>query len=175
VSAGTLRLGDDDVIPDSSTVIVNGTLDLNGSSETIGGLSGSGVVDTNKNAQDKPTLTVSYGNANEPSVFAGVIKNSRGTLALTKTGTGTLTLSGPNTYGGDTTVSEGTLQLGKAGVIPDTSKVIVNGTLDLNGNNEMIGGLSGAGTGIVDTTGGNSTLTIMVVDVNGNPLPPFMG
>src|SRR5439155_1644476 len=87
---------------------------------------------------------------------------SGSTFGFTKLGTGTLTLSGANAYGGDTTISAGTLQLGAAGVIPDgTGKgsVGVSGTLDLNTFSETINGLSGAGT--VDTVaGGAPTLTV---------------
>jgi fibronectin-binding autotransporter adhesin len=42
---------------------------------------------------------------------------------LTKKGTGTLTLSGANTYTGNTTVEAGTLSVGTDGVFPDTSTV----------------------------------------------------
>ena len=44
-----------------------------------------------------------------------MLQNGTGTLALTKSGTGTLTLTGTNTYTGGTTISAGTLQLGNAG------------------------------------------------------------
>src|SRR5262249_1184723 len=49
-----------------------------------------------------------------------------GPASLTKAGGGTLILTNPsNSYGGDTTISGGTLQLGAAGVIPDSSSVTV--------------------------------------------------
>jgi fibronectin-binding autotransporter adhesin len=113
VSAGILRLGAANRIPDGAgkgNVSVSGTLDLNTFSETINGLSGAGTVDTI--AGGTPTLTV--GNNNATSSFSGVMKNTAGTLALTKTGSGTLTLLGTNTYTGGTNINGGILNLGVA-------------------------------------------------------------
>src|SRR5262249_35744297 len=139
ISAGTLKLGATNVIPDGAgkgNVSVTGTLDLNGFSETINGLSGAGTVGDAAGA-GTPTLTV--GGNNATSALAGVIQNTTGTLALTKTGSGPLTLSGANTYSGDTTISAGTLKLGAANVIPDgAGKGDANGTRphDSNGLSE---------------------------------------
>ena len=116
ISAGTLQLGASGVIPDGSdkgNVSVAGALDMNGFSETINGLSGAGTVD-NKVA-GTPTLTV--GGNDQTSTFSGTIKNTTGTLALAKTGAGTLTLSGANTYNGPTTVNGGMLQIGVSGAV----------------------------------------------------------
>ncbi|MCX5676421.1 MAG: autotransporter-associated beta strand repeat-containing protein, partial [Planctomycetota bacterium] len=113
VTAGTLKLGAADVIPNGSgkgNVLVTGNLDLNTFSETINGLSGAGTVDTV--AGGTPTLTL--GDNDATATFSGAIKNTAGTLALTKIGSGTQTLGGANTYDGLTTVSAGTLQLGVA-------------------------------------------------------------
>jgi len=87
---------------------------------------------------------------------------------LTKSGAGILNLSRANTYGGATTISAGTLQLGTAGVIPDASSVpITSGAVfDLNGNNETIYALTLNGTGIssggalVNSSGTAATLTL---------------
>ena len=52
------------------------------------------------------------GNTNLSSSFSGVMQNGSGQLALTKTGTGTITLTGGNTYSGGTALSQGAIQLG---------------------------------------------------------------
>ncbi|MGA0845655.1 MAG: beta strand repeat-containing protein, partial [Luteolibacter sp.] len=87
--------------------------------------------------------------------------------ALTKTGGGTLTLSGANTYSGNTTINAGTLKLGAADVIANGAgkgnvAIAATGTLDLNGFSEAINGLSGAGT-VDNTAVGAATLTVGTV------------
>ena len=109
INSGTMQLGAAGVVPDGSgkgNVTVSGTLNLNTYSETINGLSGAGTVDTV--AGGTPTLTVGANDAT--STFSGVIKNTAGSLALTKTGVGTMTLSGINSYSGNTTINAGRLQ-----------------------------------------------------------------
>ena len=84
--------------------------------------------------------------------FSGTGKIS-GTTSLTKTGAGSLILGLASDYSGATTISQGTLQLGIADALPTNSPspaVILNGTLDLNGYNQTLNGLSGSGT--VDNT-----------------------
>jgi autotransporter-associated beta strand protein len=97
--------------------------------------------------------TLIVGNGNATSNFGGVLKdNGAQTLALTKTGSGTLTLSGDSSYTGATLVSAGTL--------------LVNGSL---GNTAVTVGAAGTfgGSG---SLGGNleldATSIFQVVDFN---------
>ncbi len=125
VSAGTLKLGAGGVIPDGpgkGDLSLNGTLDMNTFSETVNGLSGFGTIDTV--AGGTPTLTV--GGNDQSSSFYGILQNTLGTLSLTKTGTGSLSLFGANTYTGDTRVSAGTLVVSGES-IADTNKLILSG------------------------------------------------
>jgi len=57
---------------------------------------------------------VTVGATNDNGSFSGAIQNGSGTVALTKTGIGTETLTGANTYSG-TTIGAGTLQVGSGG------------------------------------------------------------
>ncbi|MDC1406212.1 autotransporter-associated beta strand repeat-containing protein [Akkermansiaceae bacterium] len=107
---GTLVLGRSNQIANGAgkgDLVNNGTLNMNGFSDTINGLSGSGTID---GVSGTSTLTLGDGDA-DGNTFSGVIKNTAGTLALTKTGSGTQTLTGANSYTGATTVDGGTLVL----------------------------------------------------------------
>ena len=53
----------------------------------------------------------SIGGLNTSTTFAGLIAKQTGDLAIVKVGTGTLTLTGSNTYGGGTTLNSGALAI----------------------------------------------------------------
>jgi autotransporter-associated beta strand protein len=137
ISAGTLKAGADDTLPHGTgkgNVSLAGTLDLNGFNVALNGLTGAGNV---VNDADGTDTTLTVGNNDATSVFAGVIADNTGTggtVALTKVGGGTLTLAGTtaNTYTGMTTVSAGEVDLNKAaGVDAIGGNVTVNGTSTL--------------------------------------------
>ena len=153
----TLTLGAADQIPNGTgkgnLIVTDGTFKMGGFSETINGLSGAGTVD---GVSGTPTLTVGDNDATgAANTFSGVIKNTAGTLALTKTGSGTLTLSGNNTYAGATTVSVGTLKAGSiTGLSPNSAfGVAASTTLDLGGFNNTIKSLTTDTGTITDSSG----------------------
>ena len=126
-AAATLKLGTSNVLPDgvgAGTLSISGTLDLNGNSETLNGFSGTGSVD-NTAASTTSTLTLG---AIVGGTSTGNIKNTGGTLALTKTGATDVILSGTNTYSGATTVSQNRLFInGSAAFSPNTAVTASNG------------------------------------------------
>lgn len=155
VSAGTLRLGSATSLADASAVTVTGTLDLNNFNETLGSLAGAGTVTSS--VAGNPVLAV--GNDNTSTSFSGIIQNGAATsVGITKNGSGTLTMSGANTFTGNLTVSAGIVQLASADRFANTMPLVMNGgtfrtgatsgfgdqmgTLDLNANSTIAFGTS---------------------------------
>jgi autotransporter-associated beta strand protein len=79
------------------------------------------------------TLNVLTGSTvgTEKLTFSGAIGDGGNALGLTKTGNGTLVLSGSNTYTGNTTVTSGTLSFGTA-TLADTSTLSIASGAVLN-------------------------------------------
>jgi autotransporter-associated beta strand protein len=132
------------------TVITPGILNLNGVSQQIGSLTGTGSV-----GLAGATLTV--GDAANSS-FTGVIADTanagaNGSTAtggsLTKVGAGTLTLTGNNTYTGLTTVTGGTLVAGISGALGSGNVTVQNTATKLT-----------IQTGVVSAIGNAATLTL---------------
>ncbi|MBK8857466.1 MAG: autotransporter-associated beta strand repeat-containing protein [Opitutaceae bacterium] len=111
-------------------------------------------------------LTLSGTSTNANNLIAEAIS---GTGGLTKTGSGTWTLSGANTYSGTTNIGTtggadgGTLVLGANHVLPGTTVSIFGGTLDINTRTDTIGALNlggGAAGTTANITGTTGTLTL---------------
>ena len=113
INGGILQAGNSSALGASTAALtVNvGTLDLHGYGLNVGPLNGAGTID---NLSGSGSLTV--GNGGASSTFAGTIQNTVGVLSLVKTGSGTLFLTGPNSYAGSTTVAGGTLGLSNPGL-----------------------------------------------------------
>lgn len=97
--------------------------------------------------------------ANNFAVTQGVT----GAGGLMKSGTGTVTLSGANSYTGATKVSAGTLTQGAAGGFSTASSrydVDTDGTLDLGGFDTMLAALYNAGTINMNVGAAGSTLMV---------------
>ncbi len=107
VAVGTLRLSAANAASAPATtgtgvINVAATLDLNTFSTAINSLNGAGTVNTV--AGGTPTLTL--GSNGDNGTFTGT---AAGPLSVVKTGIGTATLGGVNSYTGSTTVNLGTL------------------------------------------------------------------
>ena len=156
-----------------------GTLDLNGVNEEFDRLTGTGMV---INSLAATTSTLTLGSAGGSGSFGGSLTNGSGVLALIKTGIGTLTLTGANTYSGNTTVNAGTLTLGNApdpanaNPANDASTVTIaatGATLNLTytgtdivnalyvGTTQMAAGVYGPGHLVIPQITGTGTLTVM--------------
>ena len=107
-----------------NTLTLQNKIDLNGSTRTINVFS-------------------------QTAVISGDIRTGSGTAGITKTGAGTLILSGTNTYNGPTTVSAGTLTLSSSAAVGGTSQIILSGTsrLEINAASTSLARLA-AGSGV---------------------------
>jgi fibronectin-binding autotransporter adhesin len=141
VAEGTLKAGSPMALSPNSAFTVNSILDLNGFSNAVGSLAGTGGVTNNGAA----AAALTAGGNNLRTIFSGTLSDGVGVLKLTKTGTEILTLSGTNTYSGATLVATGVLGAGSAHAFSPASAFTVNGVLDLGGNSNTIGSLTGNG------------------------------
>jgi fibronectin-binding autotransporter adhesin len=116
----------------------------------------SGVSGSELATRDESSRTSSWiiGTKNTNAVFAGLIS---GPGSITKSGTGTWTLSGKVKHAGSTTVNSGTL-LVTADSIKGSTAVIVNGGGTLAGNPYITGAVT-VNTGGTISPGNTSTLT----------------
>ncbi len=121
VSLGTLLLA-------NTAALSSSTFDTSGAgsfsfgtltSATFGGLQGSGNLTPSGSA----AVALSVGGNNASTTFCGGLN---GGGSLTKRGSGTFTVTGLNTYSGDTTISAGTLQI-LSGKVPAANEYVGRG------------------------------------------------
>ena len=147
VTGGTLGVANAAALQNSTVnVTANTNIVFSVSAPSVAGLSGAGNLNLGA-----AVLTVGANNAS--SNFPGSLSGGNG---LTKAGSGTLVMTGMNTYGGPTVINAGTLQLSNelVGFGADTSGGTftgTNGTWQFNSN--------GAAYTITPVTGGVLTLT----------------
>jgi fibronectin-binding autotransporter adhesin len=172
LAGGTLQVG-------NSLALQNSTLDYNSyggslsfgtlTSATLGGLKGAQNLSLTNALSANVALTV----GNNDATYSGVLS---GGGSLTKTGTGTQTLSGLNVYAGGTSVTGGTLSLGSITALGTGTLTINGGSLNsnvanlVNANNNaqswngdftFVGTNSlDLGTGAVSLGGGTRTVSV---------------
>ncbi|WP_206858418.1 autotransporter-associated beta strand repeat-containing protein [Lysobacter changpingensis] len=155
VQNGTLLAGHDNAFGTANALVVDGgTLDLGGFDVVAASLAGTGgTVDL-----DTGSLTIGADSGN--TAYGGVIAGSG---SLTKTGASTLTLSGANTYTGDTNVAGGTLALDFASASAPAANIIsADSHLNLAGGSVSLIGADGEANSQafdgVTVAAGNNTL-----------------
>ena len=189
---GIILWGADNQIPDNSAVTVgdsnhSGTvIDLNGHSETIGSLSGSGNIQglggktnniTNSLTVGSNNLSTTYSGdlgAAPISVFTAANNVKSSSIAsdgdVIKNGTGTWTLSGASHYTGTTTINGGALLVGSGtGItsnasIASTSVLVAGGAL--GGNGTIAGAVTVSSTGILAPAMSATTTNTLTINNN---------
>ena len=144
VTPWTINQGTLAISADNNLGAASGSLTLNG-----GALQFLASFTTNRGI----TLNAGGGSFDTNGNSASLSGPIGGTGGLTNTGLGTLTLTGTSSYLGATNVNAGALQGGAANVFAPSSAVSVatGATLDLNGFNQTVGSLSGAGSVVLGT------------------------
>jgi autotransporter-associated beta strand protein len=164
INAGTLQTANANALgaASASLAVNGGTLDMDGNSIKVGALSGSSGTVITTTAGGTITLTASSATS---TTYAGAITAGAGTLGLTQAGTGTLKLTGDNTYTGATAVNAGTLVVSGSLSGTGSASVASGGTLEVDGllNHAATTTLNGGtlqGTGSVGgiTDNGSSTV-----------------
>ena len=153
INQGAITTRGNNFLPSGSgkgNVVVRsaGTLDLYGNNQAVNGLSGDGIVTLTTNGTS--TLTVGANDAS--SVFSGSLNNGSAAgrvLAFTKTGTGSLSLTGLSTFTGTAAVQNG--------VVRFNSVASSTNAQALGGGSVVTIGLAATSSGEIDYTGSTGT------------------
>ena len=169
ITSGILSLGHSQSLQNSALDTLNSIagdltngLQTTVTSLTIGGLTGNkdlaAMFETTSGGYSGVTaLTLKPGTGTTP-MYSGIISDGAVGMTLTKTGAGTQTLSGANTYTGTTTISAGTLALGASNTLPDTTAVAISSaTLDAGDYDDTVGSLDVTGAATINL-GANANL-----------------
>jgi len=153
-NGGVLLLLDSAVVGGRVELFGNGTLDLSqheAPGASVGSVEGDGIVIMG-------SLNLTLGSNSLSTIFSGTLEEGAGS-SLTKVGTGTLALSGPNTYTGGTTIEAGTL-------LAQTKNASATGTGPVQVNAGTLGG-RGKMSGAVTIGSGTGTGAFLAPGVNG--------
>lgn len=166
VTDGVLRNGVANAIPNGSPISVaaKSVYDLNGFGQISLSIAGDGVI-TNGGAAATYVIggtSATDITANVSSLFSGAVSNGANALNLTKSGLGTLTLSGTaNSYTGVTNIAAGTLSVAKLSIGGQPSSIGQSTNVPAN---LLVGSATGVGTlqytGTGDTTDRQMTIGV---------------
>lgn len=159
-NGGIIKLGIDNALPTGTDVTMaktssnGGILDLNGHDQTIGSLtSAAGGGSITNNGTGTGTNTLSIGGSASPAAFGlAITDGATRKTAVTRSGTGTTTLTSANsTYSGGTIIMGGTIAVLGGGA---TSGPLGTGIVTVNNGGTLKG--SGAAATVIGATTLNS-------------------
>jgi autotransporter-associated beta strand protein len=155
--SGEMEVQEGFIAVNSQNNLGSGAIILNG-----GGLANLGGGST----YNKPMTLGSFGGTIQSDTSATFSNVISGSGLFIKKGAGEITFdnSSIHTYSGGTLIDQGSIKLNQADAMPTFGEVSMQlGTaLDLNSNNQTLGGISGSG----DITLGNATLTLIPASIS---------
>ena len=164
VSGGTLQMGNAGAlgVPGGNLAVNAGTLELNGYSISVGLLSGSAGGSIISTSTAAIVLTAS---GSATSSYGGILNEGSGSMALVKTGTGVLTLTGSNSFSGGLTIAAGSVVTGSntaafgSGLITiGDSTGSANASLETVGNTGIVSGTFSNPITVAAGSSGTATL-----------------
>lgn len=169
LNGGIIKLGANDALATGAVVNLDGTgyVDLNGFNQTVAGLAGSGSTGKIVNDSTTSDSILTLAGLTADRNFIGAITdgtNGRITSLVMNSSGRTQTLSGANTYTGDTNVNAGTLAV-DGDSIADTGKLVISGGIVNATGSETVGTLCFGTTQQAAGTWGSSSSTAV---------PPFV-
>jgi fibronectin-binding autotransporter adhesin len=168
INSGTLEFLNGNVLSSLTDVIVasGATLKLGSYSATIGSLAGAGAVQM---TGGEGFTDLSFGGSNQTTTFSGTITGTSDNRVV-KTGTGTLSLSGSNTYARGTVIQGGMLVAGHNQSLGSGSVTLNGGGLRVASGVTITNPLIFSGT--ANVLGGSGTIASAVTANGANVLSP---
>ncbi len=165
INQGQLSTTTSEVLPDGTDLTINGEyIFVSPVTETVGSLSGNGPI----RFVLSPGSHLCVGFNDRDSTFdGGIVAQSGGDGQLTKIGTGTLTLTGNNSYGEGTTVSGGTLVLGHSSAAGTGGITITGSTLGYGNGVNIVNTIDLQNNATLDVTTGAATQSGAIGETSG--------
>ena len=162
INAGTITLSGAGTLGTGSALTLGGgKLDLGTLSRTVGAVSVTAPAASGDTILNGSLTGTSYAVSNttgNATISAGLLAS--GGAGVTKTGAGTVTLSGTNTYTGATAINAGNVTLSGSGTLGSGSAVTLGGgQLDLGGLSRTVGAVSVTAPAASGDTISNGSLT----------------
>lgn len=167
INAGSILLSGSGTLGNGAALnLGGGSLNLGGLSSTVGAVSVTAAAASGNTISNGSLTGTSYAASNisgDAIISANLLVN--GSAGFTKSGAGTTTLSGLNTYTGATAVSAGTLKAGSASAFGTSSALNLSstGTFDLGGFNASFTTLSSTSNNIITTSGAGAGTDVFTI------------